>query len=240
MEFEYKLNSQRSDQISFSVTWTLCDPLEGNMPGLPVLHQLLEFTQTHVHWVSDVIQASHLLLSPSSPALNLSQHQGFFKWVTSSRQVAKVVEFQFQHQSFQWISGMISFRMDWLDLLSVQGTLKSLLQHHSSKALILQCSAFVIVQLSHPYLTTRKTIALTIRNFVGKVMFLLFNMLYRMVITFLPRNKCLLISWLQSPSAVILEPPKIKSLTVSNVSPSICHEVMGPDAMILVYECFWF
>ena len=120
MEFEYKLNSQHSDQVSFSVTWTLCDPLDCNMPGLPVCHQLLEFTQTYVHWVSDVIQPSHLLLSPSSPALNLSQHQGFFKWVTSSRQVAKLVEFQFQHQSFQWIFRN-DFRMDWLDLLSVQG-----------------------------------------------------------------------------------------------------------------------
>ena len=117
--------------------------------------------------------------------------------------------------------------MDWLDLLAVQGTLKSLLQHHSSKASILQCSAFFIVQLSHPYMTTGKTIDLTRRTFVGKVMSLLFNMLSRLVMTFLPRIKRLLISWLQSPSAVILEPRKIKSATVS---PSICHEVMGPDA----------
>ena len=123
--------------------------------------------------------------------------------------------------------------MDWLDLLAVQGTLKSLLQHHSSKASILQHSAFFIVQLSHPYMTTGKTIVLTRRTFVGKVMSLLFNMLSRLVIAFLPRSKCLLISWLQSPSAVILEPLKIKSATVSTVSPSICHEVMGPDAMIL-------
>jgi len=120
--------------------------------------------------------------------------------------------------------GLISFRMDWLDLLAVQGTLKSLLQHHSSKATILQCSAFFIVQLSHPYMTTGKTIALTRRTFVDKVMSLLFNMLSRLVITFLPRSKRLLISWLQSPSAVILEPKKIKSATVSTVSPSICHE----------------
>ena len=131
--------------------------------------------------------------------------------------------------------GLISFRMDWLDLLSVQGTHKSLLQHHSSKASILQCSAFFIVQLSHPYMTTGKTITLTGQTFVGKVMSLLFNMLSRLVITFLPRSKRLLISWLQSPSPVILEPPKIKSATVSTVSPSICHEVMGPDAMILVF-----
>ena len=132
-------------------------------------------------------------------------------------------------------SGLISFTIDWLDLLEVQGTLKSLLQHHSSKASILQCSAFLIVQLSHPYMTTGKTIALTRRTFVGRVMSLLFNMLSRLVIAFLPRNKHLLISWLQSPSAVILEPKKIKSLTVSIVSPSICHEVMRLDAMILVF-----
>ena len=131
--------------------------------------------------------------------------------------------------------GLISFRMDWLDLLAVQGTLKSLLQHHSSKASILWCSAFFRVQLSHPYITTGKTIALTRRTFVGKVMSLLFHMLSRLVITFLPRSKCLLISWLQSPSVVILEPPKIKSASVSTVSPTICHEVMEPDAMILVF-----
>ena len=123
--------------------------------------------------------------------------------------------------------GLISFRMDWLDLLAVQGTLKSLLQHHSSKASILRCSAFFIVQLSHPYVTTGKTITLTKWTFVGKVMSLLFNMLSRLVITFLPRSKRLLISWLQSPSAVILEPKKIKSVTVSIVSPSICHDVMA-------------
>ena len=132
-------------------------------------------------------------------------------------------------------SRLISFRMDWLNLLAVQGTLKSLLQHHSSKASILQWSAFFIVQLSHPYMTTGKSIALTRWTFVGKVMSLLFNMLSRLIITFLPRSKCLLISWLQSPSAVILEPMKIKSAIVSTVSPSICHEVMGPDAMILVF-----
>ena len=129
-------------------------------------------------------------------------------------------------------SGLISFRTDWFDLLAVLRTLKSLLQHHSSKASILQCSAFFMGQLSHPYMTTGKTIALTRRSFVGKVMFLLFNMLSRLVITLLPRSKRLLISWLQSPSAVILEPRKIKSVTVS---PSICHEVMGLDAMIFVF-----
>ena len=124
--------------------------------------------------------------------------------------------------------------MDWLDLVVIQGTLKSLLQHHSSKASILWHSAFFIAQLSHPYVITIKTIALTRWTFVDKVMSLLYNMLSRLVNTFLPKSNCLLISWLQSPSAVILEPPKIKSANVSTVSPSICHEVMGPDAMILV------
>ena len=132
-------------------------------------------------------------------------------------------------------SGPISFRMDWLDPLAVQGTLKSLLQHHSSKASILLHSAFFIVQLSHPYMTTGKTIALMRKTFVDKVMSLLFNMLSRLVITLLPRSKHLLISWLQSSSAVILEPLKIKSAIVSTVSPSIYHEVIGPDAMILVF-----
>ena len=131
-------------------------------------------------------------------------------------------------------SGLI-FRMDRLDLRAVQGTLKNLLQHHSSKASILQCSAFFIVQLSHPYMTTGKTIALPRWTFVGKVMSLLFNILSRLVITFLPRSKHLLISQLQSPSAVILEPPKIKSAAVFTISPSICHKVMGPDTTILVF-----
>ena len=130
---------------------------------------------------------------------------------------------------------LVSFRMDWLDLLAVQGTLKSLFQHHTSKASILLCSAFFIAQVSYPFMSTRKTTALTRQTFVGKIMSLLFNMLSRLVITFLPKSKSLLISWLQWPSAVILEPPKIKSATVSTVSPSICHEVMGPDAMILVF-----
>ena len=133
------------------------------------------------------------------------------------------------------IPGLISFRMDWLDLLAVHGTLKSLPQHHSSKASILQHSAFFTLQLSQPHMATGKTIALTRWTFVGKLMSLLFNMLSRLVITFLPRSKRLQISWLQSPSAVILEPPKIKSDTVSTVSPSISHEVMGPDAMIFLF-----
>ena len=160
-------------------------------PGLPVHHQLPEFTQTYVHWVGDAIQSSHPLSSPSLPALNLSQHQGFFKWVSSSHQMAKVLQFQLHHQLLQWMFRLISSRMDWLDLLAVQGTLRSLLQHHSSKASILQHSAFFIVQLSHPYMTTGKTIALARWTFVGKVISLLFNMLSRLVITFFPWSKCL-------------------------------------------------
>ena len=148
--------------------------------------------------------------------------------------MAKVLEFQPQISTSNEHLGLVSFRMDWLDLLAVQGTLKSLLQHHSSKASILWSSAFFIVQLSYPYMTAGKTIALTRWTFVGKVMSLLFNMLSRLLITFLPRSKRLLISWLQSQFAVILEPPKIKSATLSNVSSSICHEVMGPEELMLL------
>ena len=148
---------------------------------------------------------NEILSSSSPPAFNLSQHQGLFQRIPSSHQVVKVLELQ--HQSSEY-SGLIFFRMDWLDLLAVQGTLKSLLQHHSSKASIIQCSAFFIVQLSHPYMTAGKTIALTRWTFVGKTTCLLFNMLSRLVITFLPRSKRLLILWLQSPSEVILEAKK--------------------------------
>ena len=148
----------------------------------------------------------------------------------------KYLSFRFSISLSNEYSALVSFRMDWFDLLAVQGTLKSLLQHHSSKVSVLQCSAFFIVQLSHPYMITRKTIALTRQTFDDKVMSLLFNTLSRLVIAFLPRSKYLLISWLQSPSAVILEPKKTKSAAVSIVSPSICHEVMRIDAMILVFE----
>ena len=147
----------------------------------------------------------------------------------------KYWSFSFNISPSNEYSGLISFRMDWLDLLAVQGTLNSLLQHHSSKLSILQFSAFFIVQLSHPYMTTGKTIALSRWTFVGKIMSLVYNMLSMLVITFLPRSNCLLISWLQSPSAVILEPSKIKLVTISTVSPSICHEGMGPDSMILSF-----
>ena len=168
-------------------------------PGLPVHHQLPEFTQTHVHRVSDAIQPSHPLSSPSPPAPNPSQHQSFpmsqlcMRW-------PKYWSFSFSIGPSNEHSGLISFRMDWLHLLAIQGTLKSLLQHHSSKASILQSSAFFTVQLSRPYMTTGKTTVLTRWTFVGKVMPLLLNMLSRLVITFLPRSKCFLISWLQSPS----------------------------------------
>ena len=181
--------------------------MECPMPNFVVDYQLPELAQTHVHWVGDAIQTSHPLSSPS-PAFNLSQHQGLFQWVSSSRQVPKYWSFRFSISSFNEYSGLISFRMFWFDLFAVQGTFKSLLQHHSWKASILQCSAFFIVQLSHLYMTTEKNIALTRRVFISNVMSLLFNMLSSLVIAFLLRNKCLLISWLQSPSAVFWSPPK--------------------------------
>ena len=208
--------------------------MDRSTPGFPVHHQLLEFTQTHVRSVGDAIQRSHPPSSPSPPTFNLSQKQHLFKWVSSLHQVAKVLEFQLQHQSFKWISGLISLIMDWMDLLAVQGTLQSLLQHQSSKASILLCSAFFIVQVSHPYMTG-KTIALTRQTFVSQVISLPCNMLSRLVTAFLPKSKHLLISWLQSPSSVTLELPKINSLIVSIVSPSIFYEVVGPDAMIFIF-----
>ena len=167
--------------------------MDCSMPGFPVLHQLPELAQTHVHWVSDAIQPTHPLSHPSAPAFNPAQHQSLLQWVSSSHQVAKYWSFSFSISLSNEYSGLISFRMGWLDLLTVQGTLKSLLQHHSSKASILWHSAFFMVRLSHPYMTAGKTIALTRQTFVGKVMFLLFNMLSRLVIAFLPRSKCLLI-----------------------------------------------
>ena len=161
-------------------------------PGLPVHHQLPKSTQTHVHWVGDAIQPSHPLSSPSPPTFNLFQHQDLFKWVSSSHQVARVSAstsvLPMNIQDWSPLGWMLSFRMNWLDLLALQGTLKGLLQYHSSKASILQHSAFFIVQLSHPYMTIGKTIALTRWTFVGKVMSLLFNMLSRLDITFFPRS----------------------------------------------------
>ena len=162
--------------------------MDCNMPGLPVHHQLLELTHTHVHWVGDVIQPSHPLSSLSLPTFYLSQHQGLSNESVLCIRWPKYWHFSFIISPSNEYSGLISFRMDWLDLLAVQRTLKSLLQHHSSKASILQHLAFFIVQLSHPYVTTGKTIALTRQTFVGKVIFLLFNMLSRLVMTFLPRS----------------------------------------------------
>ena len=157
-------------------------------PGLPVHHQLPEFTQTHVHQIGDAIQPSHPLSSPSPPAPNPFQHQGLFQWVNTCVRWPKYWSFSFSISPSNEHSGLISFRMDWLDLLAVQGTLKGFLQHHSSKASILWRSAFFTVQLSHTYMTTGKTIALTRWTFVGKVISLLLNMLSRLVTTFLPRK----------------------------------------------------
>ena len=209
--------------------------MDCSTPGLPILHYLLELVQVHVHWIGDAIYPSHPL-SPSSPsALNLAQHQGLFQWVSSLYQVAKVLELQHQHHSFQLIF-RVDFFSGWLAyLLTVQGTLSDLLQHHSLKALILWHSAFFIVQFSHLHVATGKTIALTLWTFVGKVMNLLFNILSRFAIAFLPRSNHRLISWLQSSSTVILEPQKRKSITAATFPPSICHEVMGLDATILVF-----
>ena len=174
-----------------------------------------------------------LLLPPIPPSIRVFSNEStlLMRW-------PKYWSFSFSIIPSKEHPGLISFRMDWLDLLAVQGKLRSLLQHHSSKASILQCSTFFTVQLSHLYMTTGKTIALTRWIFVGKVMSLLLNMLSRLLITFFPRSKHLLISWLQSPSAVILEPQKIKSDTASTVSPSISHEVMGPDTWSSFSECW--
>ena len=179
--------------------------MDCSRPGLSVHHQLLEFTQTHVQWVSDTIQSSHPFLLPPSTC----QIRDFSNESVLHIRWPKYWSFSFSISLSSEYSGLIFFRMDWVDLFAVQGILKSVLPHHSSKASVLQCSAFFIVQLSHPYMTTGKIIALTRWTFVGKVISLLFNMLSRLVISFLPMSKRLLISWLQSPSAVILEPKKI-------------------------------
>ena len=191
--------------------------------------QLWELAQTDVHHLGDAIQPSHSLVIPFPSCLQSFPTSGSFpmsQFFSSDGQSIRV--FSFNISLSNKYSGLISFTMDWLDLLAVQETLKSLLQHYSSKASILQHSAFFVVQFSHAYVTTGKTIALTTWTFVGKEMSLLFNMLSRFVKAFLPRSNHLLISWLQSPSAMILEPKKITSVTVSMVSPSICQEVMRP------------
>ena len=174
---------------------TLCNPMDGSTPGFPGHHQLPELAQTHVHQVDDVIQPSHPLSSPSPSTFKLFQHQGLFQWVILRIRWKKYWSFNFSISPSNKYSGLIFFRINWLDLLAVQGTFKSS-QYHNSKASILQHSVFFMVQLSHPYMTTGKTIALARWAFVGKVMSLLFNMLSMLVIVFLPRSKCLLISWL--------------------------------------------
>ena len=168
-----------------------CDPMDSSTPGFPVQHQLLGLTQTHFLWVGDAIQAPHPLLFPSPHAFNLSQNQGLSNESVLHIRWPTCWGFSLSISPSNEYPGLICFRMGWFDLLAVQGTLKSLLQHHSSKASILWCTAFFMVLLSYPYLTTGKTIALTIWTFIGKVMSLLFNMVSRLVIAFLPRSKCL-------------------------------------------------
>ena len=207
--------------------------MDCRMPSFPVHHQLLELTQIHVPQVGD---ANHLILChPLHLPLIIPSFRVFSNESVLHIRWPKYWSFSFSISPSNEYSRLISFQMDWLDLFAVQGTLKSLLQHRSSKASIFWCLDFFMVQLSRPNLTTGKTIALTRWTFVSKEMSLLFNTLFRFVIAFVPRSKHLFISWLQSPFAVILEPKKLKSVTGSVVSPSICHEVIGLDAIILVF-----
>ena len=206
------------------------------MPGFPVHHQLPEFVQTHVRWINYTIQPSHPLSSPSPPAFNLSQHQSLFQWVGSLHEVAKILELQCQHQSFQWVF-KVDFLQDWLvwpPHCPRDSQESSPTPHSKVNSLALSLFHHPALISIHNYWKNHSFVY----TFVGKVMPLLFNMLSGFVIAFLPRSKHLLISWLQSPSTVILEPKKIKSLTVSIVSPSICHKVMAPDASILFFECW--
>ena len=216
---------------------TLCDPMDCSMPGLPVhkpTSRVYPNSCPVSQWCHPTISFSVI---PSSSRLQSFSASGSFQMSQLFASGGQSIGVSAS------ASGLITLRMDWLDLLAVQGTLKSFLQHHTSRPSILRHSAFFIVQLSHPYTTTGKTIALTRWTFIGKVTSLLFNKLSRLVITFLPKSKHLLISWMQSPSAVILEPSKIKIATVSTVSPSISHEVVEPDDMILVFwsggVCGW-
>ena len=224
-----------SDNYKFSSVahpcLTLSDLMNSSSSGFPVQHQLPEFTQTHAHWVDDVIQPSHPLSSPSPHSSIFPSIRVFSNESALCFRCPEYWSFSFNISPSNEHPGLISFRIDWLDLLAVQGTLKSLLQHHTSKVSILHHLVFLIVYLSHPCMTTGKTIALTKQTFVDKVISLLFNMVPRLVTTFLPRNKHLFISWLQW----FWTPPKKKSATVSTVWPSICHEVMGPDVMILIF-----
>ena len=197
------------------------NPMDCSTSGFPIHHDLPEFVQTHVHWVGDVIQPSRPLSFSFQPAFNLSQHQVFSKksglWIRKP----KYWSLSFSIRPSNEYTGFISYRIDWFALLAFQGTLKSLPQHPISKASIIWCSAFFMVQVSHSYMTTRKNISKTLWTFVCKVMCLLFNMLPRLVIAFLPGNKHLFISWVKSPSSVVSEPKKIKSVIVSIVSPPI-------------------
>ena len=218
---------KHSKYCCYSITqscWTLCDSMDWSTPGFPVLHHLLELAQIRVQWVGDVIQPSR------PPAFNLSQNQGLFQWVCSSYQVAKVLELHFSVSPSNEYTVLISFRIGWFDLLGSKGLLR-VFSSTMVKASILYHSAFFIIQLSHLYMTAGKTIALTIWTLVGKVMSLFFNMLSRFLIAFLPKSKCLLISWLQLQSSVILESEVCYCFHCF----PICHEVMEPDTMILVF-----
>ena len=224
--YKFSLVQSLSHVQLFATPWTAaCQDFQSSTNSCSLLKLMsIKSVMTSNH----LILHCSLLLPPSVfPSIRVFSNESVLhiKW-------PKYWSFSFNISPSNEYSRLISFRMDWLDLFAVQGTLKNLLQHHSSKASILRLSAFFIVQLSHPYMTTGKTIALTRQTFVGKVMSLLFNMMSRLVIALLLRSKCLLISWLQSPSAVILEPKKLKFVTVF---PSICHEVIGPDAMIWVF-----
>ena len=219
LDFQFNSVSQSCPPLwLFATPWTTAHQASLSITNSRSLLKLMS--------IESVMPSNHLILC--HPLLHLPSifpsTRGFSNESVLHIRWPEFWSFSFISPSNEY-SGLISFRMDWLDLLAVQGTL----QHHSSKASFVRHSAFFIVQLSHPYMMTGKTIALTRWTFVGKVMPLLFNMLSRLVITFLPRGKRLLISWLQSPSAVILEPPKIKSVTISVLSPSICHEMMGPS-----------
>ena len=234
-DFPYLPSVFSNNSVQFSCVWLFATPwIAACQASLSITTSwsLLKLMSIELVRPSNhLILCCPLLLLPSiSPSITVFSNESVpcTRW-------PKYWSFSLSISPSNEYSGLIFFRMDWLDLLAVQGALKSILQHYSSKAAIPRHSAFFIVQLSHPYMTIGKTIALTRRTFVGQVTSLLFNILSRFVIAFLPRSKHLLISWLQSPSSVILEPPKVKSVTVSTVSPSICHEVMGLDAMILVF-----
>ena len=198
--------------------------------GFPILHHPLELAQTHVHWIVDAIQPSYVIPFSSYLQSFLASESFIMNqfFVSGSQSIGACLIIRPSNE----YSGLISFRIDWFDLLAVQGTPKSFFQHHSSRVWVLLCPAFLMVQLSHPNMTTGKTIALTIWTFVGKVKSQVIKAVFRFVITFLPRRRHLLISWLQSPSAVILEPKKINSVTIFIVFPSICHKVMGTDAVM--------